>query len=77
MDLAALGKKTIFVPTPGQTEQEYLAEYLAQNGLVVYQKQDKFNLETAIARLSAISPLPLTKPNSQLKEALQALIAET
>ena len=27
MDLVALGKKAIFIPTPGQTEQEYLAEY--------------------------------------------------
>lgn len=27
MDLCALGKKSLLVPTPGQTEQEYLAEY--------------------------------------------------
>jgi len=27
MDLAVLGKKALFVPTPGQTEQEYLSEY--------------------------------------------------
>ena len=26
MDLAAMGKKAVFVPTPGQTEQEYLAK---------------------------------------------------
>ena len=26
MDLAALGKKALFIPTPGQTEQEYLAQ---------------------------------------------------
>lgn len=29
MDLVALGKTAILVPTPGQTEQEYLASYLA------------------------------------------------
>jgi predicted glycosyltransferase len=32
MDLAALGKTALLVPTPGQTEQEYLAEYLAGKG---------------------------------------------
>ena len=28
MDLARLGKKAIFIPTPGQTEQTYLAAFL-------------------------------------------------
>ena len=28
MDIIALGKKSILIPTPGQTEQEYLANYL-------------------------------------------------
>jgi uncharacterized protein (TIGR00661 family) len=30
MDLAELGIKGFLIPTPGQTEQEYLAEYLGQ-----------------------------------------------
>ena len=30
MDLARLGKKAIFIPTPGQTEQTYLAEAFLQ-----------------------------------------------
>jgi len=32
MELASLGKTAIIIPTPGQTEQEYLAEYLSQKG---------------------------------------------
>ena len=32
MELAELGKKALFIPTPGQTEQEYLARYYAQRG---------------------------------------------
>ena len=48
MDLAVLGKKAIFVPTPGQTEQEYLASY-HQNLMHFYsQKQKDFNLENAL-----------------------------
>lgn len=32
MDLEALSARALLVPTPGQTEQEYLAEYHAQRG---------------------------------------------
>jgi uncharacterized protein (TIGR00661 family) len=40
MDMLALRKKVIFVPTPGQTEQEYLGKQLREkyNALVVEQK---------------------------------------
>ena len=31
MDLLALGRKALLVPTPGQPEQEYLAEHLEKN----------------------------------------------
>ena len=30
MDLHKLEKKAVFIPTPGQTEQEYLANYLKE-----------------------------------------------
>lgn len=42
MDLAKLGKKAFFIPTPGQTEQEYLAKKLQRDGLVPMKKQTKF-----------------------------------
>ncbi len=45
MDLAKLGKKAYFIPTPGQYEQEYLAEKLKKEGLVPYAKQDDFRIE--------------------------------
>lgn len=48
MDLAAMSKKAVFIPTPGQTEQEYLAEYLFTEGHFYYMRQDEFSLETAI-----------------------------
>ncbi len=43
MDLVALGKKAIFVPTPGQTEQEYLADQLMKKGIAYYVRQDSFS----------------------------------
>ena len=42
MDLAKLEKKAFFVPTPGQYEQEYLAQRLQNNNLVPYSEQDDF-----------------------------------
>jgi len=44
MDLMRLGKRAILVPTPGQTEQEYLGNYLAQKGWAICIEQDGFFL---------------------------------
>lgn len=52
MDLALLNKKCIFVPTPGQTEQEYLVKALHKNNLVFGTTQDKFNLQEALTGLA-------------------------
>lgn len=49
MDLAKLNKKAVFVPTPGQTEQEYLATELMKNRIAFSTEQDTFDLEEAIA----------------------------
>jgi len=51
MDLHALRKKrVIFIPTPGQTEQEYLAGDLQKRKIAFMQTQDHFNLEEAIVK---------------------------
>lgn len=42
MDLAKLEKKAFFIPTPGQFEQEYLAERLESEGIAPFCNQDKF-----------------------------------
>jgi uncharacterized protein (TIGR00661 family) len=48
MDLAMLGKKVIFVPTPGQTEQEYLAKLFSERMIAYSQSQSAFQLEKAL-----------------------------
>jgi predicted glycosyltransferase len=48
MDIAKLGKKAILVPTPGQNEQEYLAEYLMAKKIALSVMQDNFQLEKAL-----------------------------
>ncbi len=45
MDLVKLQKKAFFVPTPGQTEQEYLAKRLKKKGIAPYVSQEKFKIE--------------------------------
>jgi uncharacterized protein (TIGR00661 family) len=45
MDLAVLEKKAIFIPTPGQYEQEYLAKRLKVKGMVPSCQQEKFTKE--------------------------------
>ena len=45
MDLAKLGKKAFFIPTPGQFEQEYLAEKFQEDGLVPFWNQEDFSIE--------------------------------
>lgn len=45
MDLAKLGKKAFFIPTPGQFEQEYLAKRLTEKGLVPSCIQNEFTLD--------------------------------
>ncbi len=45
MDLTALQKKAFFIPTPGQTEQEYLAKRLKEKGIAPYAKQEDFKVK--------------------------------
>jgi len=53
MDLKSLGKKAILVPTPGQTEQEYLAKHLAANHDFRMIEQDKLKLEEEWSKLNS------------------------
>ena len=76
MDLATLGKGAIFVPTPGQTEQEYLAQYLISYKMAYTQIQKKFNIETAMTQLTTLGTLPKPQPNSLLANAIQGLICD-
>jgi predicted glycosyltransferase len=45
MELISLSCSALLIPTPGQTEQEYLAEYLAEKGWFLTVPQRKLNGE--------------------------------
>ena len=48
LDLVTLGKRAIFIPTPGQTEQEYLSKYLMEKKIFFSMAQEDFDLLYAL-----------------------------
>ena len=79
MDFAALGLQHIlFVPTSGQTEQEYLAQRLADKNRVACQRQKDLDLWAGIAKARACkSGFEAGEgDNSRLKEVLRAFLAD-
>ena len=55
MDLLKLQQKAILVPTPGQTEQEYLAKYLLQQNIFYAVLQQSFLLHDAVENANNLS----------------------
>ena len=45
MDLAKLNKNAFLIPTPGQSEQEYLAQNMQEQGIAPFCEQDQFSLK--------------------------------
>jgi UDP-N-acetylglucosamine transferase subunit ALG13 len=77
MDLVALQKKAILIPTIGQTEQEYLGAALARQNRFVCVHQDTFNLEKSLSELSkTIGFTDFLHEDSRKNETLQEVIRE-
>lgn len=70
MDLISLNKSAYLVPTPGQTEQEYLADYLTKKGLFSSCRQKNFKLKDARCQISTISN-NFPKVNEHLDDFLE------
>lgn len=75
MDLVKLRKKAILIPTPGQTEQEYLANHFHQQGIFYTQSQKELNLKEAIEKVNNFSGFGKEQfPESHLKVVVEDLI---
>ncbi len=70
MDLAKLKAKAIFVPTPGQTEQEYLAAYLQHQKISYSESQHQFNLMRCINNAAKFSGFQLAFVESDINSLL-------
>ncbi len=79
MDLQAIGKKrVIFIPTPGQTEQEYLAAELEHRKIAYTQTQDRFNLVEAIKKSKQYHGFDASSHQTNLlNEAVEELLQQT
>ena len=64
MDLARLGKKAIFIPTPGQTEQTYLAEHFYKEKIAFAMHQKDMNLELALEKSISFDGFPTNEENT-------------
>jgi predicted glycosyltransferase len=80
MDLMRLKKKAILVPTPGQSEQEYLADHLAARGWACSIRQKGLSLPQALDAARVFPFIPASEPETGLladavREALEQLTA--
>jgi len=69
MEIAELRKKALFIPTPGQTEQEYLSEYYEKKGFFHSVSQYKLDLAKDIEiakKFSGFGKIRSTKENVKL-----------
>jgi UDP-N-acetylglucosamine transferase subunit ALG13 len=74
MDLVRLGKKAILIPTPGQTEQEYLGKYLSDKKIAFCTKQAGFSLADALAEVEKFSFVPVREEKNLLQGAIAELL---
>ena len=77
MDIATLQKKSILIPTPGQTEQEYLGKYLMEMKMALSVDQNDFNLEKALASAKNLNynAFP-TSNNDNLKSIISQFLSQ-
>ncbi|MFZ5970648.1 MAG: glycosyltransferase [Bacteroidota bacterium] len=77
MDLAALRARVFFVPTPGQTEQEYLARRLQQQGMAGFASQKTFRLTAALAESNRYTGFAnWSAPSNLLCQAIDEILHE-
>lgn len=75
MDLFKMNKKAIFVPTPGQTEQEMLAVNFKTQKLFYSERQKNFDLANALALSEEyIGPSGVEIDNEILQKTIEKLL---
>ena len=75
MDLVKLQRNAILVPTPGQTEQEYLGTYLMEKELFYCAKQNEFSLVEVLNKFSDLSFTSLAINQEEYKTVVKKFIA--
>lgn len=73
MDLEALGRNALIIPTPGQAEQEYLGELHGGTGRHLVQAQHSVDIGAALLSVPRLSQVPRTSDPVLLERALNGL----
>ena len=74
MDMAELGAKCIFVPTPGQFEQIVLAHDLSKAGYAVEIPADELSAETLASAFEKSVKMPKVEKQNQLHDAVENVV---
>lgn len=73
MDLVALGRSALVIPTPGQAEQEYLGNLHARTGRFTVQTQEAVDVEAALRERPSTLQLQPGLGHPLLEQALDEL----
>ena len=77
MDVLPLAKKCLFVPTPAQSEQEYLAKYLSERKMCSVLNQSVFTIQKAWDILQTTPEAPLLPYNeTSLEKAIEKVLKQ-
>lgn len=76
MDLSVYGKKALLIPTPGQTEQEFLAQKLSKNRQCYTVSQEEMNLMKDVPLSTSYLGLPKIKSDNQTLKIRMEQIAK-
>ena len=74
MDMVRLQKSAILVPTPGQKEQEYLAEYLSEKKYFYSQDQEGFDLKDALKKAAEFPTQFFERPSEDYKKKITEFV---
>jgi hypothetical protein len=75
MDAFSLQKKCIFIPTPGQTEQEYLGKLIKDKHMALVYAQNKFSMRDALETATNYTfHFPLNSMNNLLEIAVDNML---
>jgi hypothetical protein len=77
MDMAELGAKCIFVPTPGQFEQIVLAHDLSKAGCAAEIKADELSAATLTKAFDSCAKLPKWVGANLLRMAVESVVRKT
>lgn len=77
MDMAVFGKKAVLIPTPGQTEQEYLAGLFSRkNYTVLLDQKDLSGIHDALAECETLAGVPEITGSGLLSKCINRVLQD-